>query len=60
MPAADNAGSRLADHLGLREEQGTRVKRFGEIELKITGSDKSSAIEVHAGLARWLDTYQVA
>lgn len=60
MPAADNAAWRLADYLGLREEQGTRVKRFGEIELKISGTSKSPAIDVHAGLARWLDTYQVA
>jgi len=60
MSVADHPAWRLADHLGLREEADTRVKRFGEIELRMSPRPKSAAIDVHAGLARWFDTYQVA
>jgi hypothetical protein len=60
MAVADLPAWRLADHLGLREENGTRIKRFGDIELKIAARDRAPAIDVHAGLGRWLDTYQVA
>ena len=60
MSAAGHPAIRLADHLGLRDEGGSRVKRFGEIELRISGVPRAPAIEVHAGLARWLDTYQIA
>ncbi|MEJ7600206.1 MAG: hypothetical protein WKG01_20020 [Kofleriaceae bacterium] len=60
MSAADPPAIRLADYLGLRDDGGARVKRFGEIELRISGDPRAPTIDVHAGLARWLDTYQVA